>query len=90
MSFEDAETFKKDPKNQQTVRSLVHPVMQKVGDIVRRHIAAHNVETLYLVGGTSGMLGMAEVVTDMTGIPAVVPPHPLFVTPVGIAMHDRS
>ena len=90
MSFEDAEKFKKDPKNQQTVRSLVHPVMQKVGSIVSRHIAAYDVDTLYLVGGTSGMLGMAEVVTDMTGIPAIVPPHPLFVTPVGIAMHDLS
>ena len=33
--------------------------MQKVGSIVARHIRAYSVETIYLVGGTSGMAGMA-------------------------------
>jgi ethanolamine utilization protein EutJ len=85
--FEDAEELKKDPAQQPLVTSLVRPVMQKVGSIVARHIGPYAVETIYLVGGTSGMAGMAEVVAEMTGVPCVVPRHPLFVTPVGIAMH---
>ncbi len=32
------------------VASLVHPVMQKVGSIVARHIKPFNVETIYLRG----------------------------------------
>jgi ethanolamine utilization protein EutJ len=87
--FEAAEEIKKDPGQQHMVYSLVRPVMQKVGSIVGRHIKPYHVETIYMVGGTSGMPGMAEVVTEMTGVPAIVPNHPLFVTPVGIAMHDR-
>ena len=87
--FEEAEEIKKDPGQQRLVYSLVRPVMQKVGTIVARHIKRHHVETIYLVGGTSGMPGMAEVVAEITGVHAVVPDHPLFVTPIGIAMHDR-
>lgn len=90
ITFEAAEELKKDPAQQRLVSSLVRPVMQKVGSIVARHIKPYGVERIYLVGGTSGMAGMAEVVGEMTGVPAVVPPHPLFVTPVGIALHDHS
>jgi ethanolamine utilization protein EutJ len=68
----------------------VRPVMQKVGTIVARHIRPYNVEALYLVGGTSGMADMADVVAEVTGVPTLVPPHPLFVTPIGIAMHDQA
>lgn len=89
LSFEAAEELKKDPAQQRLVSSLVRPVMQKVGSIVARHIRPYSVETIYLVGGTSGMAGMAEVVAEQTGVPAVVPRHPLFVTPVGIAMCDQ-
>lgn len=90
LPFEEAEELKKDPAQARLVSSLVRPVMQKVGSIVARHIRAHPVETIYLVGGTSGMAGMAEVVAEVTGVRAVVPRHPLFVTPVGIALHDQA
>ncbi len=88
VSFEEAEAIKKDPRLQNSIYPLVRPVMQKVGSIIGRHIKAHEVKTIYLVGGTSGMMGMAEVVSEMTGLPVVVPRHPMFVTPIGIAMHD--
>jgi len=65
----------------------VRPVMEKVGTIVRRHIAGHAVETIYLVGGTVAYPGMAEVVAEWTGVRTLVPGAPLFVTPLGIAMH---
>ena len=88
--FEEAEKVKTNPKQQDMVYSLVFPVMQKVGSIVARHIAQFDVKTIYLVGGTSGMKGMDKVIQDMTGIPSQVPVHPMFVTPIGIAMHDQT
>ena len=89
LSFEAAEELKKQPGQQQLIYSIVRPVMQKVGSIVARHIRPYHVEAIYLVGGTSGMPGMADVVSEITGVPAIVPNHPLFVTPIGIALHDR-
>lgn len=90
ISFEEAENLKKDPRNRQMVHSLVYPVMQKVGSIIARHIAPYDIEAIHMVGGTSAMFGLAEVVSDMTGVPTTTPPHPLFVTPIGIAMYDRG
>jgi ethanolamine utilization protein EutJ len=87
--FDEAEQIKIDPARQQMVASMVYPVMQKVGSIVARHIASFQVETIYLVGGTSSMTGIAEVVAEMTGVKTMTPPHPMFVTPIGVAMLDR-
>ena len=88
LSFEQAEELKKDPRQQAALFPTIRPVMEKVGTIVRRHIANHAVETLYLVGGTVSFPGMAEVVQEVTGIPTRIPGQPLFVTPLGIAMHN--
>lgn len=88
--FEEAEEYKKDPENGRQLFTVVYPVMQKVGTIISRHIRQHPVDTIYLVGGTSSMPGLAGVITDMTGIRTVTPPHPMFVTPVGVAMYDNN
>jgi ethanolamine utilization protein EutJ len=92
--FEEAEAMKLDPTQQQRLFPVVRPVIEKVADIAARHVAAYekksgkSVEMLTLVGGCSAFPGMAQVVTDYSGIPAEVPERPLFVTPLGIAMHD--
>ena len=88
ISFEQAEELKKDPRQQAALFPVVRPVMEKVATIVRRHIAEHPVETIYLVGGTVSFPGMAAVVEESTGVKTLVPGEPLFVTPLGIAMHD--
>lgn len=87
--FLAAEKIKTDPQHSQMVSSLVHPVMQKVGVIVARHIKPYDVETIYLVGGTSSMNGIDDVVEEMTGVKTVTPPYPMFVTPIGVAMVDQ-
>lgn len=89
ISFEEAEELKKRPDQQRRLYPLIVPVMQKVGSIVARHIEPYHVETITMVGGTSGMPGIDEVVAEMTGVKTIVPPHPMFVTPLGIAMQDR-
>jgi ethanolamine utilization protein EutJ len=87
ISFEDAEELKKKPAEQPRLFPLIRPVMEKVGSIVRRHIARRNVDTIYLVGGTCAYPGMDAVVAEYTGIKTLVPGNPLFITPLGIAMH---
>jgi ethanolamine utilization protein EutJ len=90
LSFEDAEKLKTDPRKHDRLYPLVRPVMEKVGTIVARHIQPHHVETIYLVGGTCSFNGIAEVVEEVTGVRTLMPGQPLFVTPLGIAMNDRS
>jgi ethanolamine utilization protein EutJ len=88
ISFENAEEIKKDPNQQRQLFPVVRPVMEKVGNIIARHVEGQKVKTLYLVGGTCAFPGMDKVVQEYTGIETIVPGSPLFVTPLGIAMHN--
>jgi ethanolamine utilization protein EutJ len=87
-TFEEAEALKTDPNEQTRLFPVIRPVMEKVGTIVRRHIAGHKVERIYLVGGTCAYPGMTEVIQEITGIETLLPGNPLFVTPLGIAMNN--
>ena len=87
-TFEEAEAMKKDPKEQTRLFPVIRPVMEKVGTIVRRHIAGHKVDKIYLVGGTCAYPGMDQVIREVTGIETALPGNPLFITPLGIAMNN--
>ena len=86
--FEEAEELKKDPREQKRLLPVVRPVMEKVGSIINRHISGRSVEKLYLVGGTCAFPGMDKVIQEYTGIETILPGSPLFVTPLGVAMHN--
>jgi ethanolamine utilization protein EutJ len=88
ITFEQAEALKKDPNEQTRLFPVIRPVMEKVGTIINRHIAGHRVDRLYLVGGTCAYPGMDQVIEEITGIETILPGNPLFVTPLGIAMHN--
>lgn len=88
VSFEQAETMKTDPAQQDSLFPVVRPVMEKVASITRRHLAGRTVDMIYMVGGSSAYPGMAQVVQDYTGIKTCVPGKPLFVTPLGVAMYN--
>ncbi len=90
ISFRKAEAMKVDPKQQGRLLNVVRPVMEKIGSIISRHIKDHPTDILYLVGGTSAFTGISTVIEQVTGIKTVVPGNPLFITPLGIAMHDSS
>jgi ethanolamine utilization protein EutJ len=75
-------------QNHNELFPLVRPVMEKIASIIARHINGYDVETLYLVGGTACFTGIDQVLAEETGLKTVVPSHPLFVTPFGVAMHD--
>ena len=87
-TFEEAEAMKKDPQQQARLFPVIRPVMEKVGTIVRRHIGGHKVDKIYLVGGTCAYPGMEQVIQEVTGVEAVLPGNPLFITPLGIAMNN--
>lgn len=94
LSFERAEHLKTQSHEQARLFPLVQPVMEKVGSIVSRHIAraangGNNVDVIYLVGGTSMFPNMGQVIERVTGIKTIVPPRPIFITPLGIAMNDK-
>ncbi len=86
--FMEAERRKTKRSEQAALFPLIRPVMEKVGTIVARHIAPYRVDTIYLVGGTARYPGITEVIEEVTGVRTVVPGDPLFVTPIGIAMHS--
>ena len=88
MTFEEAETLKKNPSEQTRLFPVIRPVMEKVGSIINRHIADYQVDKLYLVGGTCAYPGMDKVIEEATGIETILPGNPLFVTPLGIAMNN--
>jgi len=95
ISFEAAEAMKIDPAQQERLFPVIRPVMEKVASIVARHVQVYQeqsgqaVDQLVLVGGTSRFPGIARVVEEYTGLSTRVPHRPLFVTPLGIAMHDK-
>jgi len=88
IEVEKAENIKKNAANYKRLFPIVKPVMEKVGTIVARHLAAHAVENIYLVGGTACFTGIDKVVEQVTGIRTVIPGYPLFVTPLGTAMYN--
>lgn len=90
ISFEEAEEMKKDPREQAVLFPVIRPVMEKVASIVQRHIQGFGVDTIYLVGGTASFPRIAEVVQEYTGVRTLTPSRPLFVTPLGIAMHNQN
>lgn len=85
--FEAAETLKQNPAEQGRLFPTVRPVMEKVGAIISRHTRAHPIKSLTLAGGSAAYPGFDRVIEEYTGIPAVVAPHPMFITPLGIAMN---
>lgn len=90
LPFEEAEELKKDPSRQDEILSVVRPVLQKMGTIVRRHVEGRNVRSVHLVGGTCCLRGMEDVIARETGMPVYKPANPLLVTPLGIALNCRE
>ncbi len=90
ISFEEAEALKTTLNEQPRLLPVVRPVMEKVASIIERHIRGKGVESITMVGGCSSFTGMAGVVQETIQIPTHVVSSPLFVTPLGLALHDQA
>jgi len=85
-SLEEAETLKIASGKQ--VWPMVRPVFEKMADIVRQHIRGHDVEALYLSGGSCALPGVRELFREeFPGHSVVLPDHPIFLTPLAIAAY---
>jgi len=88
--FAEAEQMKTDFSRHRELFPVVKPVMEKVASIIGRHIARHQVDHIYLAGGTSCFTGIEEVVARETGVPTFKPDNPFLVTPLGIALSAQQ
>lgn len=87
IGFEEAEAFKQDVRRHDEVREAVLPVIEKMANIVQRHIAGHDVSEVWLVGGTCCLSGIEDVFARVLELPVYKPSQPMIVTPLGIALN---
>jgi ethanolamine utilization protein EutJ len=75
----------------QALCGLVAPVIAKMADIVRSHIAGHKVPAIYLTGGSCALPGFLDVfAAEFPGIDVILPEHPLYLTPLAIATYSEA
>jgi ethanolamine utilization protein EutJ len=67
------------------ILDLARPTLQRISDIVAKHIRGHAVERIVLTGGTCSLPGIEEVFAHELKLPIQLPRHPLFLTPLAIA-----
>ncbi len=85
MPFAKADLYKRDFANHAEILPLVKPVVEKISTIIMRVIRGYSVDQLVLVGGSSCLTGIEEIIEQNTGIVTHKPANPFFVTPLGIA-----
>jgi ethanolamine utilization protein EutJ len=84
--FADADRYKREEKNHREIMPLVKPVIEKISSIIAKSLQGYNVDTLVLVGGSSCLTGIEDIIQKNTGIATYKPENPMFVTPLGIAL----
>jgi len=89
-SFEEAELFKRDPKNHKELISVLTPVIEKVSGIINKNIKNYEVDVISIVGGTCCLAGIEGVIEKNTKIKTRKPKNPMFVTPLGIALSCKQ
>ncbi len=89
-SFEEAEKYKRDVKNHKELLVVLKPVVEKVSSIILRAVKGHDIDEIALVGGTSCLSGIEEIVEKYTKIKTTKPKNPIFVTPLGIALSCKQ
>ena len=88
--YEEAEVYKRDPAHHRELLPVLKPVIEKVAAIVNRHIQGHDVDVIYLVGGTCCLTGIEGIIEKQTGITTLKPKNPMFATPLGIALNCKQ
>lgn len=89
MSFNEAELYKRDAAHHEEIVPIVAPTIDKVSSIIRSACRNRHVPEIILVGGTSELSGIEDRIEKALNIPVHKPNHPMFVTPLGIALGCR-
>lgn len=86
ISFEDAETLKRDFKKHKEIFPMLKPVIDKIISIINSAISGTDVDEIILVGGSALLENIEKYIEDNIKIKTLKPKNPMFVTPLGIAM----
>lgn len=89
ISFAEAEALKKDCHSHRKILPVILPVIEKMATVVKNMLAGRNEYheyPVYVVGGTAYLTGFGAEFSKAFGRQVHVPPHPLLVTPLGIAL----
>ncbi len=87
VSYDEAEKIKAHPGQVRSVIQIVRPVIEKISSIIMSYLEPFKeVETACLVGGTCELEGIANVVSEYTGLNVIKPDHAQMITPYGIAL----
>ncbi len=84
LSYEEAELIKRKDKTGQYL-NLFLPTLERMCDIVKKHIAGYNVEALYLTGGTTAIQSIKNIFEQELKLPIIIASQPLLLTPFAIA-----
>ncbi|EOL41561.1 ethanolamine utilization protein EutJ [Enterococcus phoeniculicola] len=85
-SFQEAETYKHDPKNHDELLVTLKPVIEKISSIIVQQTEGYEIPAIYLVGGTACLKNIEQIIQKSTGIKTYKPVNPMFITPLGIAL----
>ncbi|WP_274373230.1 MULTISPECIES: ethanolamine utilization protein EutJ [Synergistales] len=89
ISFDEAETLKRDRNEQRRFAPVLKPVLEKMATIARDHLerSGHlGGMPIVLVGGGADLPGAEEILSSVVGHRVDLAPEPLLVTPLGIAL----
>lgn len=87
IDFEEADRYKRVAENHRELLPILTPVIEKVASIISKSIIQHDVNEIYLVGGTCCLTNLEEIIEKKTKITTYKPANPMFVTPLGIALN---
>ena len=88
-SFEEAERMKRNRESQRRFVPLLKPVLEKMATIAKEQLTRSGYlgkVPIVLVGGGADLPGAEEIMSQVIGQPVSMAPHPLLVTPAGIAL----
>lgn len=90
ISYKQAESLKRNGPADE-IRAVIHPVFQKMSDIIRTHIKDKKVKRLYFSGGTCCFPGVHGIFSEeLEGLEIIMPHNPLYLTPLAIASYKRQ
>lgn len=84
VSFDEAERRKRHSE-EYGILTLARPTLERICDIVNRHIKGHKVKTIIFSGGTCCLPDLQPILEKEVGRTVLIPNHPLLMTPLAIA-----
>lgn len=89
ITLEEADIIKRSEKAAD-LKAIVFPVFEKMTDIVSKHLIGHDVEKIFLTGGTCCFPGIKEIfMREFPDKEIILPYNPLYSTPFSIASYKN-